>query len=162
MKPNFHYLVLTFALLFLTFAAHADIYKWTDADGKTHYSQTPPEDKKTKVEDIGDEIGMAAGTAGTATTETAAEDKPAEDEMAEARKQGEENAIKHNDFCMQQKAALKQLLSNPVIRWKSKDEKEERILTAKEREAKIAEFEQNIKKLCNAEVLPDTKVTDVN
>ena len=162
MKPNFHYLVLTFTLLFLTFAAHADIYKWTDADGNTHYSQTPPEDKKTKVEDIGDEIGMAAGTAGTETTAAETEAQPAEDEMAEAKKQGEENAIKHSDFCMQQKAALKQLLSNPVIRWKSKDEKEERILTAKERSVKIAEFEQNIKKLCNADVLPDKKATEIN
>jgi hypothetical protein len=162
MKPNFTYLVAAFLLLCFTATAHAEIYKWTDANGKTHYSQTPPEDNKTKAEDIGDEIDMAAGTGSgsTTTNEAAPAETAADDEMTAARKQGEENSVKHNAFCEQQKAALKQLLSNPVIRWKSKEE-EEKVLSAKEREGKIAEFEKNIQELCNQDVLPGKQSIDI-
>lgn len=153
MNSHFTRLVFAFLLLCLTFTAHAEIYKWTDADGNTHYSQTPPEDNKTKAENIGDEIDMAAGTASSQPAEAVTKDTAADDEMTAAKKKGEENAVKHNSFCEQQKAALKQLLSNPVVRWKSKDE--EKILSAKERAGKIAEFEKNIKQLCNADVLAE-------
>jgi S1-C subfamily serine protease len=40
---------LFFAALFISTAAEAQIYKWVDADGKTHYSQSPPP-KKANVE----------------------------------------------------------------------------------------------------------------
>jgi len=40
---------LLFAALFITTTADAQIYKWVDADGKTHYSQSPPP-KKANVE----------------------------------------------------------------------------------------------------------------
>lgn len=131
-------------------AAQAEIFKWTDAQGNTHYSQTPPQDRDTKAENIQDDIDMAAGTS-SSSDEEATQKAAKKDEMADARKAGAKNKVKHKTFCKQQKAALKQLLANPVIRWKS--DKEERILTAKEREGKISEFEKNIKDMCNADVL---------
>lgn len=144
-------LLATFILtLGLTSTLHAEIFKWTDAQGNVHYSQTPPQDKDTEAEDIAEDIGMAAGT-GRKTPDQNVAKSAEDDEMTEARKKGEKNMVKHKTFCDQQNSALKQLLSNPVIRWKT--DKEERILTAKERTNKIKEFENNIKDMCNADVL---------
>ena len=36
-------------LLLLVISAQADIYKWVDEHGKTHYSDTKPEQKETEV-----------------------------------------------------------------------------------------------------------------
>lgn len=155
MKPNTPRLVPALLMLCLSFTASAEIYKWTDASGKTHYSQTPPTDTTTKAEDIGDEIGMAAGTAQNSAAAPEKKEAPEGDEMAKAREEGKENAIKHQTYCDQQQAALKQLLANPVIRWKSDDS--EKVLSAKEREGKIAEFEKSIQEMCNEDVLPQDK-----
>ncbi len=155
MKPNTPRLVLALLMLCLSFTANAEIYKWTDASGKTHYSQTPPENTATKAEDIGDEIGMAAGTAQNSAAGSVKKDKPGSDEMAKAKAEGKENAIKHQTYCDQQNAALKQLLANPIVRWKS--DNSEKVLSAKERQGKIAEFEKSIKEMCNEDVLPQKK-----
>lgn len=155
MKPTTPRRALALLMLCLSFTASAEIYKWTDASGKTHYSQTPPENTTTKAEDIGDEIGMAAGTAQSSATGPVTKDKLESDGMAKAKAEGKENAIKHQTYCDQQQAALKQLLSSPIIRWKSNNS--EKVLSAKERQGKIAEFEKSIKEMCNEDVLPQKK-----
>lgn len=136
----------------------AEIYKWTDASGAVHYTQTPPPDL-SKAKDIAEDISLSTGKAkhtektGTATKSAEDKDKP-KDELEQAKDEGTKNEDKHRQFCEQQKNSLKQLLSNPVIRWRS-TENEEKILTAKERADKIAEMEKNVKDLCNPQVLPD-------
>jgi glutaredoxin len=40
--------VLLLALLALPLAVSADIYRWTDAQGKVHYSDSPPPEAKAK------------------------------------------------------------------------------------------------------------------
>lgn len=40
------------ALLFATAASHAEIYKWVDANGKTHYSEKKDDAGKSKVEQV--------------------------------------------------------------------------------------------------------------
>ncbi|WP_298608909.1 DUF4124 domain-containing protein [uncultured Thiothrix sp.] len=135
----------------------AEIYKWTDASGAVHYTQTPPPDL-SKAKDIAEDISLSTGKATHATkTDTAKseeqdKDKP-KDEMEQAKDEGAKNEEKHRQFCDQQKGSLKQLLANPIIRWRSTDNVE-KILTAKERADKIAEVEKNVKELCNADVLP--------
>lgn len=135
----------------------AEIYKWTDASGAVHYTQTPPPDL-SKAKDIAQDISLSTGKATHATktdvsTKSDEQDKP-KDEIEQAKDEGAKNADKHRQFCEQQKSSLKQLLSNPVIRWRSTDN-EEKILSAKERADKIAEVEKNVKELCNSEVLPE-------
>lgn len=64
--------------LFVTFSLsqtlHAKIYKWTDNEGKIHYSATPPKDTQTKAENIEDKIkfniGKVPATARQAATNT--------------------------------------------------------------------------------------------
>ncbi|HPE59174.1 MAG TPA: DUF4124 domain-containing protein [Thiolinea sp.] len=147
-------LILPVVLGLLSVSAQAEIYKWIDAEGKTHYSQTPPP-PEVQSRDIGEEIGLAAGkpSGGHAgSTATARPEKAEqENELDQARKEGEEKRVKHQVFCDQQNAALKQLLANPVIRWKAGDE--DKILSAKEREEKITAFQDSINKYCSPEVL---------
>lgn len=135
----------------------AEIYKWTDASGAVHYTQTPPPDL-SKAKDIAQDISLSTGKATHATkTDVSAktdEHDKSKDEIEQAKDEGVKNADKHRQFCEQQKSSLKQLLSNPVIRWRSTDN-EEKILSAKERADKIAEVEKNVKELCNSEVLPE-------
>lgn len=150
-------------MLTLPYSASAEIYKWKDAEGNTHYTQTPPPAQKAKAEDvknIAQDIQMSTGKLGNVDTQDEADDTAEQDEMAQARADGKKNTVKHKTFCDQQKAALKQLLANPIIRWKSKDE--ERVLTAKERTAKIDEFSGNIKEMCNADVLAAKEKIDIN
>lgn len=56
---------LTLLSLCITFSiaqtAQAEIYKWTDANGKVHYSATPPKDTSTKAENIEDKIKFNIG-----------------------------------------------------------------------------------------------------
>lgn len=51
--------------LFVTFSLsqtlHAKIFKWTDSEGKVHYSATPPKDTKEKAENIEDKIKFNIG-----------------------------------------------------------------------------------------------------
>ncbi|MGB1311242.1 MAG: DUF4124 domain-containing protein [Leucothrix sp.] len=55
-------ILLSFFVTFsLSQTLHANIYKWTDSDGKVHYSATPPKDTKTKAEDIADKIKFNIG-----------------------------------------------------------------------------------------------------
>ncbi|MEZ5480247.1 MAG: DUF4124 domain-containing protein [Thiolinea sp.] len=142
----------------LSCTAQAEIFKWTDADGNTHYTQTPPPDQSIKAEDIAADIDMAAGTKGQGEEKKATpepEQQPA-DTIEAARRAGASNQAKVHDFCEKQEATLKQLLANPVIRWQSSEG--EKILTAKERAEKIASFEKNIKEVCNPEVLGKPEV----
>lgn len=143
------------ALIFtltLSVTATAEIYKWTDAQGNTHYTQTPPPAKEVKAENVQNiekDIEMATGKLGNVNAKDT--DDTEQDEMAQARADGKKNTIKHKTFCDQQKSALKQLLANPVIRWKSSEG--ERVLTATERQSKIDEFDKNVKEMCNDDVL---------
>ena len=48
-------------VLLSTQTLHADIYKWTDKDGKVHYSATPPKEPQKNIEDIEDKIKANIG-----------------------------------------------------------------------------------------------------
>lgn len=55
-KPSIQFsaLLLLLSLAFSSGTQAASLYKWTDADGNTHYSQTPPEEgsaQKLQVKD---------------------------------------------------------------------------------------------------------------
>ena len=64
MKKTILLASISFAILTLNTAAHAKIYKWTDAKGVIHYSATPPaQAQKTKFKDIEEKIRFAVGKA---------------------------------------------------------------------------------------------------
>lgn len=127
--------------------ASAEMYKWTDKNGETHYTQTPPP-PDAKGENIEDEIRLSTGKLGN-TIPTAPSEAP-KDDMEKARQEGEKSDQKHREFCAQQNDALQKMTANALIKWK--DAKGERFLTAEEKTTKMQEVQKNIDSLCKPEM----------
>ena len=70
-------LILLSCLVTFSFSQtlHAKIYKWTDSEGKVHYSATPPKDTKTKAENIEDKITFNIGKMQPTTRRPTAQSK---------------------------------------------------------------------------------------
>ncbi len=134
--------------------AAADMYKWTDKNGATHYTQTPPP-PEVKGENIEDDIRLSTGKLGN-TIPSAPEAEP-QDDLEKSRKEGEKSDQKHRDFCAQQNDALQKMTANALIKWK--DAQGERFLTAEEKTAKTKEIQGNIDSLCKPEMFNKTEKT---
>ena len=149
--------ILALLLSQLAVTAHADVYKWTDAQGKTHYSQTPPAD--TKAKNMAEELQLYNAKAKDSNAPAGKKEPivPEKDlpeipkDVADAKTKGEADKKKVETFCTEQELSLKQMLANTLIRWK--DEQGERLLTSDERSAKIKEAEKNLSTICAPEVL---------
>ena len=61
-----------FVLLLATKTGHAEIYKWTDANGKTHYTDNKDEAKKAEAQQLNmkNPTGPATGTSSARAWET--------------------------------------------------------------------------------------------
>jgi len=79
-------LLSLFATISLSQAVHAKIYKWTDNEGRVHYSATPPKDTKEKAENIEDKIKFNIGKKQPAKSHHTSESK--------TEKEGDQNAKK--------------------------------------------------------------------
>jgi hypothetical protein len=149
-KATYMPILLVGALSLINFA-HAEMYKWTDKSGETHYTETPPP-ADTKGKDIEADIKLSSGTpssaGSTAKTEEKESDKKAEPaEPSEAAKKSEEE---HRQFCTHQQDALKLLSENSLVNWK--DEKGTHVLTAAEKAIKTQEINKNLATLCTPEM----------
>lgn len=154
MKKEMLYMpaLLMGALLFHN--ASAEMYKWTDKNGETHYTQTPPP-PETKGEDIEADISLSTGKASSNTAkpdETVKPEEKTEPEKVEDKKTDKEKAKasekEHRDFCNNQKDALQQLNTNSLVKWR--DEKGEHFLSADEKAEKIKQLNNNIDTMCGA------------
>ncbi|MCA1977901.1 MAG: DUF4124 domain-containing protein [Thiobacillus sp.] len=102
----------------LAATAHAEVYKWTDAQGKVHYSDQPP---TVKVQTI---KASSAGQAATTREATEALDareqdyqkrrKDAEDARAKAEKEAEQARIKREN-CERARKNLDALQNKPRV-----------------------------------------------
>ena len=61
-------LPLLLATIGFSHSLSAEIYKWTDKEGKVHYSSTPPKEDPQKAQLIGDKIKANIGKVQPATT----------------------------------------------------------------------------------------------
>ena len=127
----------------LNFTAQAEIYKWTDSKGVTHYSARPPAQRKKtakNIKDIEKKIRQAAGkyrpSANVNTQSNNSEkgnktnqQQPTNTEIAPPSK-------KLVSYCKKQRSSLKKLKSNFRTVWKGLDGKEKR-LNQSERKEKI-------------------------
>lgn len=68
-------LLTLFVTVSLSQTLHAKIYKWTDSEGKVHYSATPPKDTKEKAENIEDKIKFNIGKTQPSASPQASESK---------------------------------------------------------------------------------------
>jgi len=87
-------LLSLFVTFTLTQTLHAKIYKWTDSEGKVHYSATPPKDTKNKAENIEDKIKFNIGKRQPATTHHVA---PKSAEKKSAKEDSKAAQAKYND-----------------------------------------------------------------
>lgn len=125
--------------------ATAEMYKWTDKNGETHYTQTPPP-ADTKGKNIEADIRLSTGKLGNTLPPPAPAKENTTAELAKAQEDGKKSEEKHREFCAQQSEALQKMAANSVIRWK--DEQGERFLTAEEKASKMAEVQKNLDTLC--------------
>ncbi len=149
--------LLACALCFVN-SANAEMYKWTDKNGETHYTETPPP-ADAKGKDIEPEIKLSTGNLGNKTDFGTTGDKKTKNSTeTDATKQADQEAAKksetqHRDFCAQQKSALQQMTTNSLV--KLKDAQGERLLTAVEKEQKIKETQQNLASMCGPQMFRD-------
>lgn len=145
--------------VFLSQTVCAEMYKWTDKNGETHYTQTPPP-ADAKGKDIEADIRLSTGKLGNTIPKTAANDNK-QDELDKAREEGEKSEQKHRDFCAQQAEALKQMTANSLIKWKD-DKGGERFLTAEEKNGKMQEMQKNIDSMCKPEMFSQKEAKEGN
>lgn len=147
--------VLLASLVGWVSSASAEMYKWIDSQGKTHYSATPPA-ANIKAENIEAEINLFSAkpknantpdtntTASKITTKTPINSTVKPEEAAKASEQ------QHRDYCDQQQQALEKLSTNSLVKYS--DEDGERFLTAAEKQQKIATISKNIEMMCRPEM----------
>ena len=164
-------LIITLAAVLYCTTASADMYKWVDGSGVTHYSQLPPDGVEAEVieqrgqnkstyrrvteEDLEDEEDtedLAENEFETDDAEDtgdqlalAGEDalKNAEELAAAEKKRVEEEERKICDIATKNLIGLE---SRPIVRVKDGDDY--RVLSAAEKDAKTAETREQITKYC--------------
>jgi len=136
---------LTALLISTTISAETAIYKWQDAQGRTHYSATPPPTTVQQNSDISETIQRYSGQAipidqdNQATTTTNSSLKSL-------------NAALDNEtsdsasYCAQQRKSLNVLQNNKFVKWQMNDE--EIILEGEAKVAKTAALQKEIAKYC--------------
>ncbi len=126
--------------------AAAQIYKWVDEKGRTHYSENPPPEGKASTK-VAPPPPPPSGGSGSATRESpeAWKEKDAEwrrrrlergEAEDKARRRGEQEAARRRDACRRAQRELHILQAGPVY---SVNERGERVyLEDKDRPAAIA------------------------
>lgn len=117
--------------------AHADVYRWVDANGKVHYSDTPPPEGAQKM---GIQSGRADKPATTAQANSgAAESKPRDAAEAQAELQQKQ--------CELARATLQAYQSDATLVRKDADGNKH-VLTADEKAKEIDQAKQQVKAAC--------------
>ena len=133
---------LSIAVLFITMVSQAEIYKWTDAKGVTHYSAQKPIQQKIKSENIEDKIRFAAG-------KYQASSRQAPKTTANSKKKTKLTGPNKKliTYCKTQRKNLAQLKKNYRNLWKDKDGKTSR-LDQKQRQEKVNQIQKSITAEC--------------
>lgn len=121
----------------------AQIYKWVDAQGVTHFDAQPPAGQSAQEIDI--QKPVAPPTAAPATRPDANQEQQAID--TKVKKQVAADAAKRKAYCDRQRTNLAQLQNNPRVREEVNGEY--RRFTEEERQARIAEVKRSIDDTCN-------------
>ena len=107
-----------FCALILSVHVQADLYKWTDGQGKVHYSDQPP---TVKAQVIKNSAAGQADTTAQATQSLDAKDqayqkrrKEAEDARAKAEKEAEQARVQREN-CAKARSNLSTLQNNPRV-----------------------------------------------
>ncbi len=123
----------------------AQVYKWVDAQGVTHFGAQPPQGQQ--VETVNTVTSPAKSTTMPAPV---VEDETEVDQQSIDRKvkrQVAEQEAERKRYCETMRTNLAQLQNNPRVRVEEKGET--RRITEEERQARIAETRDKIAENCN-------------
>jgi hypothetical protein len=121
----------------------AQIYKWVDAQGVTHFDAQPPAGQTAQEIDTGKPV--AAPPAPPPPSQEGTREQEAVD--AKVRKQVAAQEAKRKEGCEEQRTNLAQLQNNPRVRQEVNGEF--RRFTEEERQARIAEVKTYLDDQCN-------------
>lgn len=121
----------------------AQIYKWVDAQGVTHFDAQPPAGQTAQEINTGSPV--AAPPAQPPQNQDGAREQEAVD--AKVRKQVAAQEAKRKEACDEQRTSLAQLQNNPRVR--QEVDGELRRFTEEERQARIAEVKKYLDDQCN-------------
>ena len=121
----------------------AQIYKWVDAQGVTHFDAQPPAGQT--AQEIDTTKPVAAPPAPPPPSQEGAREQEAVD--AKVRKQVAAQEAKRKEGCEEQRTNLAQLQNNPRVRQEVNGEF--RRFTEEERQARIAEVKTYLDDQCN-------------
>ena len=132
----------------LSAETQAQIYKWVDAQGVTHYGAQPPTGIKTETINIGTGVSQSLPASAPPTALPSA---PQTDQQAIIDKQVKHQVMmqetERQAYCTQLRTNLAQLQNNPRIHVQQ-DNGEIYRLSDEERQPRITEAEALIKKNC--------------
>jgi hypothetical protein len=121
----------------------AQVYKWVDAQGVTHFDAQPPAGQTAQEIDTGRPV--TAPPAPPPQNQEGAREQEAID--AKVRKQVAAQEAKRKEICEEQRTNLAQLQNNPRVRQEVNGEF--RRFTEEERQGRIAEVKQYLDDQCN-------------
>ena len=140
-SPAFYLLCTTLVFSSLPIAA-AEVYKWVDENGLTHYGAQPP--KNTKASKIKTQTGHSEPVSYNAQTAKAEADTNVEAETPQTTPPAR---FKDPERCASAKKSLSTLQTYARVRTQGEDG-EVRILTPKEHSQKMAEAKKAIEESC--------------
>ncbi|MGV6810062.1 MAG: DUF4124 domain-containing protein [bacterium] len=121
------------------------IYKWQDAQGNTHYSETPPAHPQTVQQqtDISERIGRYSGQASVNHADSSEPDKTKTHGLQANMSEHSANA---GSYCEKQRNSLALLQNNQFVKWKTNDQ--DIILEGEAKAAKTVALQKEIKQYC--------------
>jgi hypothetical protein len=122
----------------------AQIYKWVDAQGVTHFDAQPPAGQSVQAIDTQKPVTPPSSPAAPKPAADANQEQQAID--AKVKKQVAADAAKRKEYCDRQRTNLAQLQNNPRVREEVNGEF--RRFTEEERQARIAEVKKSIDDTC--------------
>jgi len=123
----------------------AQVYKWVDAQGVTHFGAQPPQGQQVETVNT-----VTAPAKSTTMPAPVVEDETEVDQQSVDRKvkrQVAEQEAERKRYCETMRTNLAQLQNNPRVRVEEKGET--RRITEEERQARIAETRDKIAENCN-------------
>lgn len=149
--------LLMLAAVILPFGVpHAEVYKWVDEDGNTHYTQTPPpaDIKGTRIKpSSGTESDEVVGDIRQRLQKL--EKSREESEKAERERERRQERIElYKKNCRIAQERLNKLQTAPQVRAVDEDGNVTR-LSVEEQQKRIAEVEKDIEKYCHSSPFPE-------
>ncbi|MGE4405660.1 DUF4124 domain-containing protein [Pseudomonas sp.] len=128
-------------------AMAAQVYKWVDAQGVTHFGAQPPQGQQAEtVNTVTAPARPAAAPQASPQGEPAAEpDQRSIDRQV--KQQVAEQEVERKRYCETLRTNLAQLQNNPRVR--VEENGEVRRITEEERQARITETQEKIAENCN-------------